>query len=71
MTRAVGRDPLIAGEGPLSVGDAVAAIICVEAGGYLMQLRDARPDIWYPDHWGLFGGALEPEEDPIRRSGGN
>lgn len=69
MTRAVGREPLIAGEGPLSVGDAVAAIICVEAGGYLMQLRDARPDIWYPDHWGLFGGALEPGEDPIRALG--
>ena len=65
MTHAVGRDSLLAGDGPLSFGDAVAAIICVEADGYLMQLRDARPDIWYPDHWGLFGGSLESGEDPI------
>jgi len=69
VTRAVGRDALLAGERPLSVADAVAAIICVEADGYLMQLRDGRPDIWYPNHWGLFGGALEPGEDPIRALG--
>jgi 8-oxo-dGTP pyrophosphatase MutT (NUDIX family) len=65
VTRALSRDSLLAGDGPLSVADAVAAIICVEPDGYLMQLRDARPDIWYPDHWGLFGGALDPGEDPI------
>lgn len=65
MTHEVGRDSLLGGDGPLSFGDAVAAIICVEADGYLMQLRDARPDIWYPDHWGLFGGSLESGEDPI------
>lgn len=59
------RDLLLTGKEPLSVGDAVAAIIRVEADGYLMQLRDRRPDIWYPDHWGLFGGALEPGEDPL------
>jgi 8-oxo-dGTP pyrophosphatase MutT (NUDIX family) len=51
--------------GPLHLTDAVAAIICVEADGYLMQLRDARPDIWYPDHWGLFGGAMDPSETPL------
>src|SRR6185437_12889862 len=59
-------DPLLAGQTPLSVNDAVAAIIVVESDGYLMQLRDARPDIWYPDHWGLFGGAIDPGEDPIQ-----
>jgi 8-oxo-dGTP pyrophosphatase MutT (NUDIX family) len=51
--------------GPLYLSDAVAAIICVEADGYLMQLRDIRPDIWYPDHWGLFGGAIDPGETPL------
>lgn len=30
-----------------------------------MQLRDSRPDIWYPGHWGLFGGAIEAAEDPV------
>jgi 8-oxo-dGTP pyrophosphatase MutT (NUDIX family) len=31
-----------------------------------MQLRDARPDIWYPGHWGCFGGSLEPGEEPFQ-----
>lgn len=48
----------------LRPGDAVAALILVESDGYLMQLRDPRPDIWYPDHWGLFGGGVEPGEAP-------
>lgn len=42
--------------------DAAAAIIVVEDGRYLLQLRDSRPDIWFPDHWGLFGGAIDPGE---------
>jgi 8-oxo-dGTP diphosphatase len=59
-------EPLLDGRTPLSVNDAVAAIILVESDGYLLQLRDARPDIWYPDHWGLFGGGTEPGEDPVQ-----
>jgi len=59
-------EPLLAGQTPLSANDAAAAIILVESDGYLLQLRDARPDIWYPDHWGLFGGGTEPGEDPVR-----
>jgi 8-oxo-dGTP pyrophosphatase MutT (NUDIX family) len=51
--------------GALCLSDAAAAIICVEGDGYLMQLRDPRPDIWYPDHWGLFGGAIDPGETPL------
>ena len=66
MTRSTSRDSLIAAVSPLAAGDAVAAIIRVEGDGYLMQLRDARPDIWYPDHWGLFGGAIDPGEEPIQ-----
>ncbi len=34
----------------------------VEDGRYLLQLRDSKPDIWFPDHWGLFGGAIDPGE---------
>jgi len=44
--------------------DAVAAIITVEDGRYLMQLRDDMPGIFYPGHWGCFGGAVSGGEDP-------
>jgi 8-oxo-dGTP pyrophosphatase MutT (NUDIX family) len=30
-----------------------------------MQLRDQKPNIFYPGHWGLFGGAIEANENPI------
>ena len=29
-----------------------------------MQLRDQKPGIFYPGHWGCFGGALDPGETP-------
>jgi len=47
----------------LSSGDSVVALIVLEDGGYLMQLRDQKPDIFYPGHWGLFGGAVDSGED--------
>jgi len=56
---------LLTADEPLHPADAVAALILVEPDGYLMQRRDPRPDIWYPDHWGLFGGAVEPGEAPL------
>jgi 8-oxo-dGTP pyrophosphatase MutT (NUDIX family) len=46
-----------------SFRDAAAAIIVLDDGRYLMQLRDDKPGIFFPDHWGLFGGASEPGED--------
>jgi 8-oxo-dGTP pyrophosphatase MutT (NUDIX family) len=49
-------------EGALTPGDAVAALIVLDDGRYLMQLRDQKPGIFYPGHWGLFGGALDPGE---------
>lgn len=49
----------------LTSSHAVAAIIVVRGQGYLMQYRDAIPGIFYPGHWGLFGGALEPGEDEV------
>ena len=55
---------------PLHGEDAVAAIITVEDGRYLMQLRDDIPRIFYPGHWGCFGGAVAPGEngmDALRR----
>lgn len=49
----------------LTGSDAAAAIIRLEDGRYLMQHRDAIPAIWYPDHWGCFGGAVQDGEDPL------
>jgi 8-oxo-dGTP pyrophosphatase MutT (NUDIX family) len=54
----------LGGEGALRPADAVAAIIVVDETSYLMQLRDQKPNIFYPGHWGLFGGAIEANEDP-------
>jgi 8-oxo-dGTP pyrophosphatase MutT (NUDIX family) len=58
-------DPLVTSRTALAMSDAVAALILVEDDGYLMQLRDPLPQIWYPNRWGLFGGGVEPGEDPV------
>jgi 8-oxo-dGTP pyrophosphatase MutT (NUDIX family) len=49
---------------PLVVADAVAALIQLPDERYVMQLRDDIPHIWYPGHWGCFGGAVDPDEAP-------
>jgi 8-oxo-dGTP pyrophosphatase MutT (NUDIX family) len=48
----------------LAASDAVAALIQLADGRYVMQLRDDLPTIWYPNHWGCFGGAVDPDEAP-------
>ena len=48
--------------GRLKPANAAVALIVDEMGRYLMQLRDAKPTIFFPDHWGCFGGAVEPGE---------
>ena len=57
-------DYFLGGEGRLRPADAAAALIIVGQGNYLMQLRDQKPGIFYPGHWGLFGGAVDPGESP-------
>jgi len=57
-------DFFLSGGGDLRPANAVVAIIVVEETSYLMQLRDQKPNIFYPGHWGLFGGAIEENEDP-------
>jgi 8-oxo-dGTP diphosphatase len=42
----------------------VAVAILYQSDRVLFQLRDVKPDIVYPGHWGLFGGHLEPGESP-------
>jgi 8-oxo-dGTP pyrophosphatase MutT (NUDIX family) len=46
---------------PLRPANAAAAIIVVGL-EYLLQLRDNKPGIFFPGHWGCFGGASEPGE---------
>jgi 8-oxo-dGTP pyrophosphatase MutT (NUDIX family) len=50
-------------QGPLKPANAAVGLIVDEYGRYLVQLRDAKPTIFFPDHWGCFGGALEPSEN--------
>jgi len=36
----------------------------LDDGRYLLQLRDNKSGIFFPGHWGLFGGGIESEEEP-------
>ena len=67
LASSIGRIPanFLADRHPLRGEDAVAAIITVEDGRYLMQLRDDIPRIFYPGHWGCFGGAVGSGEDGL------
>lgn len=56
---------LIGSKEPLRPADAVAALLVLDDGRYVMQLRDALPNIFYPDHWGCFGGAVAAGEAPL------
>ena len=42
--------------------NAVAAIITNNQNEVLLQHRDAIPNIFYPNYWGCFGGAVEGGE---------
>ncbi|MEA2876284.1 MAG: nucleoside triphosphatase [Hyphomicrobiales bacterium] len=44
--------------------DAAVGIITRPDGRYLLQLRDDIPGIFFPGHWGLFGGAMDAGESP-------
>jgi 8-oxo-dGTP pyrophosphatase MutT (NUDIX family) len=43
----------------------VCAIIQTLSQKFLLQMRDNRPEIWFPGYWGLFGGQIEKNETPI------
>lgn len=57
-------DPFLGSERPLRPAPAVAALIELPDGRYLLQRRDPLPQIFYPDHWGCFGGAIDDGETP-------
>ncbi len=42
----------------------VGAVLFTPDGRYLMQLRDDLPSVSMRGHWGLFGGVIEPGEEP-------
>lgn len=50
---------------PLTPSNAVAALIHTRDCRYLLQHRDAVRTIFYPDHWGCFGGGIEHGEAPL------
>lgn len=60
------KNLFLTADSKLQALDAVAGLIVTEDGRYIMQLRDAIPDIFYPDHWGCFGGAVDEGENPIQ-----
>ncbi len=54
-------DPRLDRATPLRPGNASAALILLE-GRYFLQLRDDIPGIFFPNHWGCFGGGVDPGE---------
>jgi 8-oxo-dGTP pyrophosphatase MutT (NUDIX family) len=63
MADALQRQLAAMGGPRLRPSDAVAALLVHEDGRYIMQLRDPKEGIFYPGHWGCFGGAVEAGED--------
>ena len=61
---AAGADPFLGSDRKLRPAPAVAALIELPDGRYLLQRRDPLPQIFYPDHWGCFGGAIDNGETP-------
>lgn len=47
---------------PLFPDDGVGVILVAPDDRYLLQLRDDKPGIFFPGHWGCFGGAVDPHE---------
>jgi len=56
----------VAAQSDLQMGNAVAGILIDERARYLLQLRDDLPQIWYPGHWGTFGGSVDPGETELQ-----
>lgn len=65
LSRPHNMPPLLASGPRLAGSDAVAAILVHEDGRYFLQHRDPKPEIWFPGHWGCFGGAVEPGENVL------
>ena len=55
-------DHFLRNDTSLVPSNAVVGLILLDGGRYLMQQRSQLPGIFYPGHWGLFGGGVEPGE---------
>lgn len=55
-------DEFLRSDRDLVPSNAVVGLIVIDTGRYLMQLRSQKAGIFYPGHWGLFGGAVEDGE---------
>ena len=49
---------------PMSTKAGVVAILPYANGKVLLQLRDQKPDIVFPGHWGFFSGSIDDGETP-------
>ncbi len=47
-------------------GSAAAAILITPDNRYLLQLRDSKRGIFFPGHWGCFGGAIEHGDASVK-----
>jgi 8-oxo-dGTP pyrophosphatase MutT (NUDIX family) len=56
------ESPFLGLKTKLQPSHAAAAVLQLSDGRYVMQLRDPKPEIFYPDHWGCFGGAVDEGE---------
>jgi 8-oxo-dGTP pyrophosphatase MutT (NUDIX family) len=55
-------DEFLRGDRDLVPSNAVVGLIVIDDLHYLMQLRSQKAGIFYPGHWGLFGGAVDDGE---------
>jgi len=60
------KDVFFSASARLNPAHAAVAILVLEDERYVMQLRDNIPGIFYPNHWGCFGGAVDPGERPLQ-----
>ena len=56
------QDAFLKDDRHLVPSDAAVGLIVVDEKRYLMQLRSQKSGIFYPGHWGLFGGAVDAGE---------
>lgn len=62
----MGKNVFFSASTQLHPANAAVAILLLEDGRYVMQLRDNIPKIFYPGHWGCFGGAVDSGERPLQ-----
>jgi 8-oxo-dGTP pyrophosphatase MutT (NUDIX family) len=59
-------DHFVSSKTSLHCEPAAAALLLLEDGRYILQLRDNIAPIFFPGHWGLFGGGIQDAETPLR-----